>query len=70
LAVTLYFMGDFESAAQYAARGARIWRSASVEVIYPGDADSAVSCLAFDALSKWHLGESFLAKRRWRKPFR
>jgi hypothetical protein len=56
-AVTLYFMGDFESAAQYAVRGARIWRSASVKGIYPGDADSAVSCLAFDALSEWHLGE-------------
>jgi adenylate cyclase len=26
-------------------------------VIAPADSDSAVSCLAFDALSEWHLGE-------------
>ncbi len=31
LAGTLYFMGDFESAHQYAMRGVRIWRSGSVQ---------------------------------------
>jgi serine/threonine protein kinase len=61
LAVTLYFMGDFELAGQYATRGARICRSGSIQspvkVIDPADSDSAVSCLAFSALSEWHLGE-------------
>ena len=31
LAVTLYFLGDFESARQYAMRGVQIWRSGGVQ---------------------------------------
>ena len=30
LAATLYYLGDFESARQYAMRGLQIWRSGSV----------------------------------------
>ena len=31
LAVTLYFLGDFETARQYAMRGVQIWRSGGVQ---------------------------------------
>ena len=31
LACTLYFLGDFESARQYAMRGLQIWRSGGVQ---------------------------------------
>jgi serine/threonine protein kinase/predicted ATPase len=63
LAVTLYFMGDFESTRRYAMRGIRIWEGkvqSPVEVIDPATGQveviAAVSCLAFYALSEWHLG--------------
>ena len=57
LAGTLYFLGDFETARQYAMRGVQIWRSGGVqshveEVIAP-----AVACLCYEALSEWHFGE-------------
>ncbi|MBV8967609.1 MAG: NACHT domain-containing protein, partial [Verrucomicrobia bacterium] len=58
LAGTLYFLGDFETARQYAMRGVQIWRfggarSPVEEVISP-----AVACLYFEAWSEWQLGES------------
>jgi len=58
LAGTLYFLGDFETARQYARRGVQIWRSGEVrspveEVVLP-----AVSCLYLEAWSEWQLGES------------
>jgi len=57
LAATLYFLGDFETARQYAMRGVQIWRSGGVrspvgEVVSP-----AVSCLYIEAWSEWQLGE-------------
>ena len=33
LAATLYILGDFESARQYAMRGLQIWRSRSVRLL-------------------------------------
>ena len=57
LAGTLYFLGDFESARQYAMRGLQIWRSGNVQS-HPEDVDTpVVSCLCFKAISEWHLGE-------------
>jgi serine/threonine protein kinase/tetratricopeptide (TPR) repeat protein len=64
LAGTLYLLGDFETARQYAMRGVQIWRSGGVrspveEVVSPyllGRA--AVACLYFEAWSEWQLGES------------
>jgi hypothetical protein len=58
LAGTLYFMGDFKSAGQFAMRGVQIWRSGGLqspidEVMVP-----AVSCLCFEALCEWHFGET------------
>jgi len=57
LAVTLYYLGDFESARRNAMSGVQVWywgniRSPVEEVTAP-----AASCLIFAALSKWHSGE-------------
>jgi hypothetical protein len=57
IAGTHYWMGDFESARQYAKRGVQIWRSGGLaspveEVSAPG-----VICLGYEALSEWYLGE-------------
>jgi hypothetical protein len=57
LAVTLYFSGDFVSARQYAMRGTQIWRSEDVRSPIEEPVTPAVSCLCFEALSEWHLGE-------------
>jgi hypothetical protein len=73
LAGTLYFMGDFESAHQYAMRGAQSWRLESVQSdkraakllpVLTQAVDgvqevgaSAVSVLCYEAQAKWHLGE-------------
>jgi predicted ATPase len=57
LAVTLYFTGDFVSARQHAMRGTQIWRSKAVRSPIEEPVTPAVSCLCFEALSQWHLGE-------------
>ena len=57
LAATLYFLGDFESARQYAMHGVQIWRSGDGQS-HPEDVDTpVVGCLCHEALSEWHLGE-------------
>jgi tetratricopeptide (TPR) repeat protein len=57
LAATLYFLGDFESARQYAMHGVQIWRSGDGQS-FPEDVDTpVVGCLCHGALSEWHLGE-------------
>jgi hypothetical protein len=57
LAFTLYYLGDFETALQYARRGAQIWHSGVMR--FPAEELNApaVSCLTFEALSEWHIGE-------------
>jgi hypothetical protein len=62
LAGTLYCLGDFENARQYALRGVDISHSDDVqspaeEVDAPG-----VTCLYFRALSEWHVGEIAASK--------
>ena len=57
LAVTLYYLGDFESARQNATRGVEIWRSEGVHSPVEEITAPAVSCLCFQALSGWHFGE-------------
>jgi predicted ATPase len=57
LAVTLYYLGDFESARQHTICGIQILRSEGVlspveEVTAP-----AVTCLCHGALSEWHFGK-------------
>jgi hypothetical protein len=57
LACTLYFLGDFESARQYAMHGVQIWRSGGYQP-NPEDLDTPViGCLRYKAFSEWHLGE-------------
>jgi serine/threonine protein kinase len=58
LAVTLYYLGDFESAREYAMRGIQIWRSGGVQSPVEEITAPAVSCLIFEALSHWHIGEA------------
>ena len=57
LAATLYYLGDFESARQYAMRGLQIWRSGSVQSSAEDLYAPAVGCLCYGAMSEWHLGE-------------
>jgi tetratricopeptide (TPR) repeat protein len=57
LAATLYFLGDFESALQYAMRGVQLWRSGSVQSSAEDVYTPAVGCLCYETLSEWHLGD-------------
>jgi hypothetical protein len=54
---TLTFLGDFETARQYAMRGVEIWRSAVVESLIEEVNAPALSCLVFEAFCGWHIGE-------------
>jgi serine/threonine protein kinase/predicted ATPase len=58
LAVTLYFLGDFEASRQYAMSGLQIWRSGGVHSPVEEFFTPAVHCLIFEALSDWHFGET------------
>jgi hypothetical protein len=62
LTVTLYHLGDFESARQYAIRGVEIWRSGDVQCPVEEVTAPAVACLFFEALSEWHFAEITSAK--------
>jgi serine/threonine protein kinase/tetratricopeptide (TPR) repeat protein len=67
LASTHYFLGDFESARQYATRGLEIWRSGSVELSVEDFYTPAVGLLAYEALTEWHLGEIRCCKAKMDK---
>ena len=58
LAVTLYFLGDFEAARQYAMCGLQIWRSGDVHSPVEEFIAPAVHCLVFESLCDWHFGET------------
>jgi tetratricopeptide (TPR) repeat protein len=57
LVSTLYYLGEFEAARQFARRGVELWRSGSL----PSHADDLdapfVVCLCYEALCGWHFGE-------------
>jgi len=57
LAVTLYFLGAFKTARQYATRGVQIWRSGEIGSRVEAPVPPAVACLSYAALCEWHLGE-------------
>ena len=57
LAGTFFFLGDFESARQYATRGLQIWRSGSVQADAEEYYTPIVSCLCYKGFSEWQLGE-------------
>jgi tRNA A-37 threonylcarbamoyl transferase component Bud32/predicted ATPase len=57
LAATLFFLGSFQKAWQYAMRGVQIWRSGEIVSLVEEPFAPAVGCLSYMALSEWHLGE-------------
>ena len=57
LAVTLFFLGDFETARRYALRGVQIWRSVGVQSSVEEITTPEVICLCYGAMAEWHLGE-------------
>jgi predicted ATPase len=57
LAVTHYYLGDFEAARQSARHGVQIWRSGSVKSPVEEVYAPPVTCLIYEALSEWHFGE-------------
>jgi TolB-like protein len=57
LAGSHYYMGDFESALQYALDGVQIWRAGGVSSPAEEVSAPAVTCLYFEALCEWHLGQ-------------
>jgi hypothetical protein len=57
LAATHYFLGDFETARQYAMRGVRIWRSGGVQSRVEEVTAPVVTCLCYEAMLQWHFGE-------------
>jgi serine/threonine protein kinase/tetratricopeptide (TPR) repeat protein len=57
LADSLFCLGDFESACQYAIRGIQVWRSGD-EQLHVEEVDAPpVTCLTTKALCEWHFGE-------------
>jgi len=57
LAATLYFLGEFETARQYAMRGVHLWRSGGVQSHAEDYFTPVVGCLIYGAVSEWHFGE-------------
>ncbi len=57
LASTLYYSGDFEAAREYAMHGIEIWRSGTVQSPVEEITAPAVTCVCYQALCEWHLGE-------------
>ena len=57
LAGTLHFLGDFDAARQYAARGVQIWSSRRMQCGVEAVTLNPVACLYYKALSEWHAGE-------------
>jgi serine/threonine protein kinase len=57
LVSTLYYLGEFEVARQYAMRGVQIWRSGGVQYNAEDLDAPAVVCLCYEALCQWHVGE-------------
>src|SRR6516162_8909834 len=62
LVSTLYYLGEFETARQYATRGVQIWRSGGVQYNAEDLDAPAVVCLCYEALCQWHLGEVALCQ--------
>jgi hypothetical protein len=57
LACTVFYLGDFESARQYALRGVQMWRSGNVQFHAEDYYTPVIPCLCYGAMSEWHLGE-------------
>ena len=54
LANTLYHLGDFQAAREYAVRGVQIWRSGALPSPVEDVETAAVCCLCYDGVLDWH----------------
>jgi len=57
LSCTFYNLGDFQSARRYARYGVQIWGSGGVQSHSEGIRTPIVSCLCYQSMSEWALGE-------------
>jgi Anaphase-promoting complex subunit 5 len=57
LVSTLFFLGDFEVAQQYAMCGVQLWRSGTVQSSIEQVDPPAVVLLCWKAIFEWHFGE-------------
>ncbi len=57
LAITLYYLGDFEAARRHAILGVQLWRSKTVKSSLEEIHNPGTGCLCYKAMSEWHLGE-------------
>jgi adenylate cyclase len=57
LGITLFFLGDFETAASCLGQGLELWRSGGAPSLVEEVGVRAVSCLCYKADCDWHLGE-------------
>ena len=57
LGITLFFLGDFETARRYLGQGLELWRSRGVPSSVEEVEVRAVSCLCYKADCDRHLGE-------------
>jgi predicted ATPase len=55
LAATLHYLGDFETARQYATNAVQLWRSGRVRSPVEEVMSPTVVCLCMKALSEWHI---------------
>jgi hypothetical protein len=62
LAPTAYFLGDFETAREYAMCGIETWRSGGAESLVEEITAPVVICLITEACSEWHFGEFALCQ--------
>src|SRR6516225_7161583 len=58
LAITHYFLGDFETSGQYTKHGIEIWRSGAVQSASEEIDVPAGACLCYDGLVKWFTREA------------
>ena len=64
LAATRYFLGDFESAREYAMHAVQFWRSGGSQANFEDVDTPVVGSLCYKALAEWHLGEMASCKAR------
>jgi hypothetical protein len=53
----IYFLGEFETAREYARHGVQLWRSGGVQSYAEEYLTPVVRCLIYWAMSEWHFGE-------------
>jgi predicted ATPase len=56
-AATLFLLGQFQAAREYAVRGVQIWRSGAVLSPLEDVETAAVCCLHYEAALDWHFGD-------------